>query len=108
MSNQSPKRGKHIPQRTCIGCRTVQPKRTLIRIVRTAEGVMIDASGKLSGRGAYLHNIRSCWEKALKQGFIARALKTEVTEVDRERLGNFLQTLNEEENSQPPEGSGKK
>jgi len=43
---------RHIPQRTCVGCRQVRAKRELIRIVRTPEGrVLIDPTGKKSGRG---------------------------------------------------------
>jgi predicted RNA-binding protein YlxR (DUF448 family) len=70
----------------------VQPKRSLIRLVRTPEGVLVDTGGKIPGRGAYLHNQRSCWKAALK-GSLARALKTELTPEDRERLTAFMETL---------------
>lgn len=54
---------KHIPQRTCIGCRTVQSKRELLRIVRTPEGrVVADPTGKRNGRGTYVHKTRECFE----------------------------------------------
>jgi len=44
---------RHVPQRTCVGCRTVRPKRELVRVVRTPEGtVELDPTGKRSGRGA--------------------------------------------------------
>ena len=92
MAKKTRKRKKHIPQRTCVGCRTVQDKRSLIRLVRTPEGVLVDPSGRLAGRGAYLHDQRSCWEAALK-GPLARALKTELTPEDRERLTAFMETL---------------
>ena len=68
------------------------PKRTLIRIVRTVDGVQVDPSSKASGRGAYLHDRRSCWEKALK-GALAAALKTELTRENREQLEIFSQTF---------------
>ena len=71
------------------------PKRQLIRIVRSPDGVQVDQMGKLAGRGAYLHNRRSCWEKGLK-GALAHALKTEMTPGDRERLQAFVETLPEE------------
>jgi hypothetical protein len=76
---------KHIPQRMCVGCREVLPKRTLIRIVRTPQGIQVDPTGKLAGRGAYLHNMRSCWEKSLK-GSLANALRVEFTVAEREYL----------------------
>jgi hypothetical protein len=83
---------KHVPQRTCVGCRTVLAKRQLVRIVRTADGALIDPTGKRAGRGAYLHDRRSCWEAALRGG-LAHALKTELTTADRERLEAFASAL---------------
>jgi predicted RNA-binding protein YlxR (DUF448 family) len=74
----------------------VLPKRSLIRIVRTPEGVKIDPTGKLAGRGAYLHDRRSCWERGLK-GAVASALKTDLTADEREQLMSFMVTLPEEE-----------
>lgn len=80
------------------------PKRTMLRLVRTPEGVMIDSTGKLAGRGAYLHNRRSCWEKGL-HGQLAHALKTELTTGDTRRLYAFMETLPEDE--EPPAENGK-
>jgi predicted RNA-binding protein YlxR (DUF448 family) len=71
-------------------------KRQLVRLVRTEQGVLIDPTGKHSGRGAYLHDRRCCWEDGLK-GSLARALKTDLTTLDRERLQAFAQTLTEAE-----------
>jgi predicted RNA-binding protein YlxR (DUF448 family) len=80
-------RARHIPQRTCVGCRTVNPKRQLIRLVRTADGrVQIDPTGKAAGRGAYLHDRRSCWEKALTYHDLARALRIDLDDADRAAL----------------------
>lgn len=57
---------------------------------------MVDPSGKLAGRGAYLHNQRSCWERGLK-GALSHALKTELTEEDRKILLAFMDSLPDEE-----------
>lgn len=89
-------RVKHIPQRTCVGCREVLAKRQMVRVVRTAEGVHVDATGKRAGRGAYLHDKRSCWARGLK-GALAHALKAELTNDDRARLEEFMNTLPEAE-----------
>lgn len=89
------KRRKHIPQRTCVGCRTVLAKRELIRVVRTPEGVRVDLTGKQAGRGAYLHNQRSCWELGIKSG-VERALKITLSPEDKEQLIQYMQTLPEE------------
>ena len=80
-----------------MGCREVLPKRTMIRVVRTAEGVRVDPTGKLAGRGAYLHDRRECWERGLK-GALANALKTTLAVEERAILEEFMSTL--------PEGAG--
>jgi hypothetical protein len=74
----------------------VLPKRELIRLVRRFEGVEIDPTSKLAGRGAYLHNQRSCWERGLK-GTLAHALKVTLTPANLEHLREFMQTLPEDE-----------
>ncbi len=78
---------KRIPQRTCVGCRAVLSKRQLVRLVRTSQGsVEIDPTGKAPGRGAYLHDRRDCWFKALASGALDHALKVTLTEAERARL----------------------
>ena len=64
----------------------------MVRVVRTAEGVRVDPTGKLAGRGAYLHDRRECWMRGLR-GALANALKAELTAEDRVQLGNFINTL---------------
>jgi uncharacterized protein len=78
-----------------VGCREVLPKRSLVRIVRTPEGVRVDLTGKMAGRGSYLHDKQACWERGLK-GALAHALKTELTVRDREELLTFMASLPEE------------
>lgn len=96
MSKKKPvQRVKHVPQRTCVGCREVLPKRTMIRIVRTTDGVQIDQTGKLAGRGAYMHDRRECWERGLK-GALAHALKATISVEERAKLEDFLNTLPQE------------
>ncbi len=85
-------RRKHIAHRTCVGCREVLPKRALIRIVRSPQGVRIDPTGKAAGRGAYLHDQRICWEKGLR-GPLAHALRVELTQAEQEELQNFAKSL---------------
>lgn len=93
MSKKKPvQRIKHVPRRTCVGCREVLPKRTMIRVVRTPAGVQIDPTGKLPGRGAYLHDRRECWERGLK-GALAHALKTVLEPGERATLEEFMNAL---------------
>jgi predicted RNA-binding protein YlxR (DUF448 family) len=87
MAKQAGLRLKRVPQRTCIACRGSEAKRGLVRIVRTPEGrVELDATGKKNGRGAYVHEARSCWDEALKKGRIGRALKVEPPPDDLDTL----------------------
>lgn len=91
-------RPRHVPQRTCIGCREESGKRTFVRLVRTPEGhVTVDPSGRANGRGAYLHANAACWERALKGGTMNHALKITPTREDVEALRAFAATLTAEE-----------
>ena len=70
-----------------MGCRTVLAKRQLVRLVRTADGgVAIDPTGKAAGRGAYVHDRRSCWQAALANSTLANALKVNLDEAQRAQL----------------------
>ncbi len=85
---------RHIPQRTCVSCRTTSDKREFVRIVRTAEGsVVADPTGKRDGRGAYLCANRACWEDALKKDRLARALRTAISPADREELRRYAEQI---------------
>lgn len=91
-TNKQPRK-RSIPQRMCIACREQEGKRALIRVVRGASGVQVDPTGKLSGRGAYLHPLRGCWEKALETRGLQRALRTALTAEEMDRLSEFAKTL---------------
>lgn len=87
-------RPKHVPQRTCIACRSTEAKRGLVRIVRTPEGrVELDATGKKNGRGAYVHESRECWDAVLKRDRLGHALKVVVPADDMERLAAHAAAL---------------
>ncbi len=93
-SKHKQKRQRHIPQRTCVGCRAVQPKREMLRVVRTSQGaVEVDASGKRAGRGAYLCQKKSCWDTALKRRSLNHALKITLDDATLSTLLTFAQDL---------------
>ncbi|MCB9007900.1 MAG: YlxR family protein [Ardenticatenaceae bacterium] len=81
---KNPARPRHVPQRTCFVCREKRDKRRLTRLVRTPEGsVLVDPTGKQNGRGAYLCDQSTCWDKALANGrLINQALKTSISAAD--------------------------
>jgi len=73
--------------RTCVGCREESPKRELLRIVKTPDGhVVVDSSGKLPGRGAYVCLSEECIAAARKRDALAKALKTAIEESLYEEL----------------------
>ena len=65
---------KKIPMRQCVGCREMEPKQELIRVVKSPEGtVSLDFRGKLPGRGAYVCPSAACLAKARKSRALERA-----------------------------------
>ena len=65
--------------RMCVSCREMQPKKELVRVVRTPEGaVILDTTGRANGRGAYLCKKSACLEKAIKSRALERALETKI------------------------------
>jgi uncharacterized protein len=92
--SRKPPKLRHVPQRTCVACRQVRPKRELIRVVRTPQGhVELDATGKKSGRGAYLCARRSCWEPALSRGKLEHEFELTLLPEDRAALEAYVETL---------------
>lgn len=86
-------RKRKIPQRMCVGCQTVKPKRELIRIVRTPENtVEVDLTGKKNGRGAYLCKDPECLDKAIKGKRLEKSLNTSISEEVIMRLKEELET----------------
>lgn len=78
---------KHVPQRTCVICRTKDAKRTLTRIVRTPDGrIEIDLTGKRSGRGAYVCDKHECWTRAADTNALGAALRIVLTDDARALL----------------------
>ncbi len=73
--------------RMCVACRQMQPKNTLLRVVRTEDGsAVIDRTGKRNGRGAYLCAKKECFEKAVKSRALERALEVSLTDAIREGI----------------------
>jgi predicted RNA-binding protein YlxR (DUF448 family) len=85
---------KHVPERTCIACHEVKPKREMVRLVYTSEGVVeVDASGRKPGRGAYLCQSPECWNKGVNKGKLEHALRGKINAENRARLMKFGATV---------------
>ena len=107
-AKQQPKKQKHIPLRTCSSCHETKSKRELLRIVRTPDGhVLIDATGKKSGRGAYLCARLSCWENAIKKKRLEQEFGITISEEDRAGLDAYIATLPKEEVLSAPQPEAK-
>lgn len=73
-------RVKKIPQRMCVGCKEMKGKKTLIRVVKTPEDmVLIDVTGKKAGRGAYVCPQEACLQLAMKSKGLEKSLKTKIS-----------------------------
>jgi Predicted nucleic-acid-binding protein implicated in transcription termination len=78
---------RKIPMRMCMGCREMKPKKELVRVVRSPEGVVsLDMAGKKPGRGAYVCPDADCMKKAIKQKQIERMLECKVEPAVLEEL----------------------
>lgn len=72
---------KKTPERRCTGCGETKPKTELIRVLRQPDGnISIDATGKKSGRGAYLCSNKACFLKARKSRRIESSLKCQISD----------------------------
>ncbi len=83
---------KKIPMRQCTGCREMKPKKEMIRVLKTADNqLLVDKTGKLNGRGAYICNRPECLEKAISSRGLSHSLKFNLTpdivEKLREEIG---------------------
>jgi predicted RNA-binding protein YlxR (DUF448 family) len=85
---------KKIPMRQCLGCRTMKPKKELIRVVHTPEGaVLLDTKGRANGRGAYVCRDAECLKKAIKSRAIARAFSAQIPDEIYEGLQQQLEII---------------
>ena len=84
---------RKTPQRMCVGCQEVKNKKELLRVVRTPdEKVILDTTGKKSGRGAYLCCKEQCLAKAFKEKRLERALKSVIDPEVYEQLRSGITT----------------
>lgn len=84
---------KKTPERRCIGCMQSRPKRELIRIVAAEDGLHIDESGRMPGRGCYLCRSAECYQAALKKNAFGRSLKAEVSREQAQSIAEQIAGL---------------
>ena len=70
---------KKVPLRQCIGCGEMKSKKEMLRVLKTPEDeIILDATGRKNGRGAYLCFDKECLQKAIKNRGLERSLKTAI------------------------------
>lgn len=69
-------KNRKIPMRQCVGCREMKSKKEMMRVLKTAEGLIaIDTTGRKNGRGAYLCMAKECLVKARKNKGLERSFQ---------------------------------
>ena len=82
---------KKMPERRCVGCGEHMPKNTLIRVLRTPEGeIVLDLTGKRSGRGAYICKSLACYKRAVKSKKLESSLECSIPEEVYSRMEEEL------------------
>ena len=85
---------KKIPLRQCIGCGEMKSKKEMIRVLKTAqEDILIDATGRKNGRGAYLCPSKECLKKAIKSKGLERSLKMAIPKEVIENLAKEMEEV---------------
>ena len=85
---------KKIPLRQCIGCGEMKSKKEMVRVLKTAEDeIVLDATGRKNGRGAYLCPSMDCFKKAVKNKGLERSFKTAIPKEVYETLEKEMEQL---------------
>ena len=85
---------KKVPLRQCIGCQEMKSKKEMIRVIKTAEDeIMLDATGRKNGRGAYLCPSMECLKKAVKGKGLERSFKMAIPKEVYETLDKEMEEL---------------
>ena len=85
---------KKVPLRQYIGCQEMRSKKEMIRVIKTAEDeIMLDATGRKNGRGAYLCPSMECFKKAVKSKGLERSFKMAIPKEVYETLEKEMEEL---------------
>ena len=85
---------KKIPLRQCIGCGEMKSKKEMIRVIKTAEDqILLDATGRKNGRGAYLCPSMECFKKAVKGRGLERSFKMAIPREVYETLEKEMEAI---------------
>ena len=85
---------KKVPLRQCICCQEMKSKKEMIRVIKIAEDeIMLDATCRKNGRGAYLCPSMECFKKAVKSKGLERSFKMAIPKEVYETLEKEMEEL---------------
>lgn len=85
---------KKVPLRQCVGCGEMKSKKEMVRVIKTPEEeILIDATGRKNGRGAYLCPSMECLVKAEKNHGLERSFKMAIPKDVYESLKKEMEAL---------------
>lgn len=88
---------KNVPLRKCIACGENKSKKDLIRIVKNSDkDIIIDMTGKVNGRGAYICVNPTCLEQIKKNKKLSRTFQVEVSDNLYENLKDAIELKSKE------------
>lgn len=96
------------PQRRCVVCQQTADKRSLNRVVRSAEGrICLDRTGKAAGRGAYVCDKPACLAAAALAQRLTHSLRLRLDDTERRALATELDTLTSDQGGPAMAGAGR-
>ena len=85
---------RKVPMRKCVGCGEMKNKKELIRVLKTPEEeILLDATGRKNGRGAYLCRDQECLLRAARNKGLERSLGMKIPKEIYENLKKEMDAL---------------
>lgn len=86
-NNPQPVKVRKVPLRQCLGCNEHKTKAELLRVVRTPEGeILLDFTGRRSGRGAYICRDVKCLKRVRKSRRLEKSLNCAIPDEVYDRM----------------------
>lgn len=83
---------KKIPLRKCTGCGEMKSKKELVRVVKTPDDeVLIDLTGRVNGRGAYICPNAQCLKIARKSKRIEKSFQMQIPDEIYDKMEEELE-----------------
>ena len=85
---------KKVPMRQCVGCGEMKSKKDLLRVIKTPEEeIILDATGRKNGRGAYICASMECLKTARQRKGLERSLKVAIPQEVYESLEQEMENI---------------